>query len=92
MAHDHSTMGPPVVEMVSAAVMSDSCQVNCAAAKHFAASRKSVLPVTPKHNDTVALEATGAVLVPYLTWSRRLVGTPPERVSSRTASFTILRI
>lgn len=92
MAHGHLTMSRPVVEMVSAAVMSHSCQENCAAAKDFAVSRRSVLRVTPEHNDTVALETTDAVLVPDLTWSRRLVGTPPERVSAHSASFTILRI
>ena len=93
MVHDHSTMSQPVAEMVSAALMSHSCQLNCAAAERSAVSRKSVLRVMPRvDNDTLARDTTAKSVVPHLARLRHPDGTPPERLSPQSPSFTVLRI
>ena len=92
MAHNHSTMNQPGVEIVSSGLITHSCKMNCASTERLAVSRKSVLRVTPIHNGTMALDATAKVLLPHLGGSGRLDGTPPELVSLHTPHFSVLRI
>jgi hypothetical protein len=92
MVHDHSAMDHPVVEAVSEALVSQSCQTNCTTTERLNVWRKVVPQVTAVRSSAVVLSTTAESLVPDFTAVLGLDSGPPAPPPARAASFSILRI
>jgi hypothetical protein len=92
MAHDHSAMNHPRVQAMSPAMVSHSCQTNCAVAERLNTSRKIVPQVTVVERGAVVLDTTAdfASPDPAAAWSAD--NGPPAPPTAHGASFSILRI
>ncbi len=92
MVHDHSAMNPPAVEVISQALVSQSCQTNCVTAERLDTSRKVVPQVGAVHSQTVVLDTTVDFLAADATAVWGLDSSPPAPSPAHVASFSILRI
>ncbi len=92
MADDHSAMNHPGVEVVSAVLMSQSCQTNCVTAERLNVWRKVVPQVTVVRRSVVVPGTPTAFLAVNFTDAWGLDSGPPVRPPAHAASFSILRI
>ena len=92
MVHDHSVMHHPVVEAVSAVLVSQSCQTNCVTAERLNVWRKVVPEVRVVRSSAVVLSTTAEFLAPDFTAVWGLDSGPPAPPPAQAAAFSILRI
>jgi hypothetical protein len=92
MVHDHSAMNHPAAEALRLVMVSQSCQTSCVTAERLNASKKVVPLVTAVQTSAVVLDRAAEFLAPAFTAVWGLDSGPPVPPSSRSASFSILRI
>ncbi len=92
MAHGHSAMNHPAVEVMSLVMISQSCQTSCVDAERLNASREIVPQVTVVQTAAVVLDSTAEFVDPGFTAAWGLDSGPPALVPVHAASFSILRI
>ncbi len=92
MAHDHSAMNHPRGEVMSAVLVSQSCQTNCVTTERLNVWRRVVPQVTAVRSGAVVLGTTAKFLCPDFTAVWGLDSGPPASPAARAASFPVLRI
>ena len=92
MAHHHSTMNHPAVQVTSLVMVSHSCQSNCVTAERLNASRRAIPQVAVVESGPFALDTAAEFATPDLVAAWSSDNSPPYSPAAYTASFSILRI